>query len=127
MTLGGHKDIKLYINRMPKSKTYRRRHLSKRKTSRRHSRRHTRKRSGGGCEDLRAEFERIKTSVERMRTSTYENKHSKVRSLHNEAERAMNALKTRAQKGSCQSLINEIDTYENTVLKNKTTKLFKNE
>lgn len=110
---------------MPKAKTYRRRHLSKRKTSRRHSRRHTRKRSGGGgCEDLRAEFERIKISVEKMRKPTYENKHSQVRSLHNKTERAMNALRTRAQKHSCESLINEIDTYENTVLKNKTHKLF---
>jgi predicted RNase H-like nuclease (RuvC/YqgF family) len=114
MILGGHKDIKLCINRMPKAKTYRRRHQSKRKTSRRHSRRHTRKR-GGGCESLKQRYEALKSRAHLIRLPTYEDKWNRVRTLYNEVAAKQN-------NADCVELAKEIQDLE-MFLKNQTNTL----
>lgn len=97
---------------MKHHKTLRRKTHSKRKTHRR--------RGGATCDKLRARFEALKRRVHLMRRSTYENKHSRVRALYNEADRLGRRLNNNSD---CTGLAKEVDEFENTILQEETRKL----
>ncbi len=102
---------------MPRhAKTHKRKHHSK--TSRRAHRRmtHRRKtrRGGAHCDDLRAEFEKIKERVETMKNTQTDDLTSDLRHIHD-----------KANDHGCKKLAKEINTYENKVFYPKVYSFYK--
>lgn len=99
-----------------KMKTTRKKKQTKQTTARRLHQYKTYRRHGGlidPCRDLRNHFDVLKTRVQTMTLHTFEDIWSDIRSLQDEAE----------NKKDCARLADEIEEYENTVLKNKTNAL----